>query len=116
MQRCGLMSSEPTLKPKRKRTTDPLELLAKRRKAEDAGLRKQLQALDTQIASLKTRRDLVASLLGEGHDGGAEVVTLNNGAGETTFVSCADCGARVPGASAKNECPVCYAGPFEVAK
>jgi transposase len=96
---------------------DPIAEIAKRRKAEDAILRKQLAALDTQIETLKQQRELVASLLGvQQHAPPAMPLIDDAGVGMTSNgrIVCADCQSEVPGPNAKGECPACTAFPFEV--
>lgn len=94
---------------------DPIEMIAFRRTQEEKILRDHLSEIDTQLETLKLRRALVASLLGEeglpsGNDPGPD------GSRPDTR-KCADCGAAIPAKEiVKNECPICTASPFEDAR
>lgn len=94
--------------------TESVETLIKRRKAQDAKLRSALAAEDAAIAKHQARRAELLALLGEAPTPNGNGVAL-----EDPMRECADCGQRVPRytiTATNNECPACFASPFEEAR
>lgn len=107
--------SEP--KPRKPRAPlDRLSLveISKRRRAEDARLRRMLDQVRAERDALDAREAEIMALLN------LDIAPVSNKPAAPTNGGalrnkCADCGVMVPAAPGDDECPACHAGPFEAA-
>jgi hypothetical protein len=89
-----------------------LSAIVRRRNAENALLRRDLERVRSQMAALKTEEALLLMLLREDDERPPPAAAT----AESDLVKCADCGVNAHRSQIKNdECPACTASPFEAA-
>ena len=92
-----------------------IDAILRRREAEDLQVRNAIFDIDVQIAELKAKRQKLEALVSPV---AVDAPAINSEADGPVVkdwqLVCADCGAKFwAGEKVKNECPRCYAAPFE---